>query len=365
MVTYPNQKVIHINKPQYSENFLSVGNSEWQNACNNLTYNAFKLYLYLAGNADGFDLALSKVAVQNRIKMSDNTYTTVVKELREKDYIIQKQGNIYEFYTTPYPQQDGIPHLSSTVSPNATEDYTPTEDSIIPQQNSGEIDNISKINKLSKNATAQKETEVTSTERKKRMLTDLSEEELKNLKADYKKKTNFPELYKKYDLCMQTDDGEYILTKTLIKDIDELLSARKKASSESENLVALKKFNLTLEEANELTKNIFDFCDSWTKMGSSAEKNMRVAEDYFKLSARNLLLFIQEHPLSTYSTYREYIPSHIWDIKNRKTKQVKNPQITEYYEDYWTYLSAFIVNPDTITQYAELCIEEKKKNERI
>ena len=67
MTTYPNQKVIHINKNKYTANFLQVGIDEWQTAFKKLTPSAFAVYLYLASNADGFDLALSQKAIENAL----------------------------------------------------------------------------------------------------------------------------------------------------------------------------------------------------------------------------------------------------------------------------------------------------------
>ena len=97
MITYANQKIIHIQKSQYEKNYLQVGNDEWQKASRILTYAAFKLYLYLADNKDGYDLALSQKAVENAIGISKATYHTAVQELESRGYISCKQGNIYEF----------------------------------------------------------------------------------------------------------------------------------------------------------------------------------------------------------------------------------------------------------------------------
>lgn len=97
MYTVPNQKVIHITKEKYKENFLQIGIDEWQTACKELAPAAFKLYLYLASNANGFDLALSAAAVQNAIGLKKTAYYDSFKELENKGYITLKQGNIYTF----------------------------------------------------------------------------------------------------------------------------------------------------------------------------------------------------------------------------------------------------------------------------
>lgn len=101
MFTYPNQKILHINKPAYTENFLTIGIDEWAKASKLLSPNTFKLYLYASGNKDSFDLALSRQAVMNLLGISKDSYIRGVKELLDKGYLVPKQGNIYDFYTSP------------------------------------------------------------------------------------------------------------------------------------------------------------------------------------------------------------------------------------------------------------------------
>ena len=101
MKTYPNQKVIHIQKRTYEDNFLQVGNDEWQRAARELSGSAFKLYLYLAGNKDGFELALSQKAVEDTTGLSKNTYHRAVEELETKGYLSSTKGNVYVFSPSP------------------------------------------------------------------------------------------------------------------------------------------------------------------------------------------------------------------------------------------------------------------------
>lgn len=101
MITYPNQKVIHINKKRYGANFLQVGIDEWQAAFKDLKPSTFALYLYLASNADGFDLAISQKAVEEAIGIKKTAYHSGLAELREKGYITTIQGNIEAFNTAP------------------------------------------------------------------------------------------------------------------------------------------------------------------------------------------------------------------------------------------------------------------------
>lgn len=85
--TYPNQKIIRIRKQKYKDNFLQIGIDEWTEASQKLTPAAFKIYLYLSGNANGFNLALSKQAVENNLGIKKTAYYDAMKELEYLGYI--------------------------------------------------------------------------------------------------------------------------------------------------------------------------------------------------------------------------------------------------------------------------------------
>lgn len=302
MITYPNQKIIHINK-ETTSNFLQVDKEDWMNACNELTYNAFKVYLYLAGNQDGFDLALSKKALLDVIKMSDNTYTNVIKELTEKSYLVQKQGNIYDFYTIPH--SNGIPQYTGVVYPNTVGDNTPIECGSIPQSTGGEIDKrdkkdifyISESEQSSSSNGANAPVATPPAEReKKRTLEDLSNEELKSLKKDFEQEVKYTELYKKYNLAKNQ------LDKTLCSKIDAILSKRDKED----------KYNKIKERLTEDTKqelmNITNLKeDSLVEYLSALEVDALPEE---------LIVFFEEHPIFTYKVWiTEY--AHLEDYRNQ------------------------------------------------
>ena len=97
MVTYPNQKVITVHKQECKKDFLQINNTAWQAACEVLTYSAFKLFLYMADNKDGYSFALSYEAVNDVLPMNRNTYDKAIKELRECGYLTQTSGNNWTF----------------------------------------------------------------------------------------------------------------------------------------------------------------------------------------------------------------------------------------------------------------------------
>lgn len=116
--TVANQKVVRINKPRYRDNFLQVGIDEWQTAFKELKPSTFAVYLYLASNADGFNLALSKEAVENAIGIKKTAYHSAIKELEEKGYIQHKQGNIF-FFNTKSANADSVEDSINIESANA------------------------------------------------------------------------------------------------------------------------------------------------------------------------------------------------------------------------------------------------------
>lgn len=99
--TAPNQKIIRVHKDSYRGGYLTIGTEEWQDAFKSLKRITFGVYLYLSGNANGFELTLSRRDVMDRLGVSKDTYLRAVKELEEKGYLTHKNGPVWNFYTTP------------------------------------------------------------------------------------------------------------------------------------------------------------------------------------------------------------------------------------------------------------------------
>jgi len=104
--TYPNQKVVKIHRDMPKEkegNFLLIKKGNLYQAYRDLNATALVLYLYLAGNKENYELALSKEAVHAEVGMPNSTYRDQVQKLIDKGYLVQqKEGsNIYHFYEIP------------------------------------------------------------------------------------------------------------------------------------------------------------------------------------------------------------------------------------------------------------------------
>ena len=107
-ITYPNQRVIKINRESAKSDFLGIKNENWQAAARDLGAHALMLYMYLAANADGFNLALSPVAVRQATGMPRSTYQDQFKKLMDKGYIVQESGNVFKFFEKPQPSYANI-----------------------------------------------------------------------------------------------------------------------------------------------------------------------------------------------------------------------------------------------------------------
>lgn len=106
--TVPNQKVVHVNRQKCDKNFLQIRKDIWYAANKDLGPYGLQLYLYIAGNRDGFDFALSQEAAERDAGITKTTFHKYVKVLIEKGYLVPRKenSNIYDFYEVPKRKED-------------------------------------------------------------------------------------------------------------------------------------------------------------------------------------------------------------------------------------------------------------------
>lgn len=112
-MTFPNQRIVTVHRERATTNFLGIKNENWRAAARDLGAHAFMLYIYLASNADNYSLALSPVAVRQEIGMARSTYHDQFHKLIDKGYLVQSNGNTFEFYEIPQAasrQKNSMPH---------------------------------------------------------------------------------------------------------------------------------------------------------------------------------------------------------------------------------------------------------------
>lgn len=97
---------------------MYIGLEEIREAAKNLSPSALKLYLYFAENEDDWDFFLSPKDFQNTYDVAESTYRKAKTELIEKGYIIELEGNKFDFFTTPteaeIPMEDIKEQLNRT-----------------------------------------------------------------------------------------------------------------------------------------------------------------------------------------------------------------------------------------------------------
>lgn len=106
--TVPNQKVVHVNRQKCDKNFLQISKENWYTANKDLGPYGLQLYLYIAGNRDGFDFALSQEAAERDAGITKTTFHKYVKVLIEKGYLVPRKenSNVYDFYEVPKRKED-------------------------------------------------------------------------------------------------------------------------------------------------------------------------------------------------------------------------------------------------------------------
>lgn len=290
MITYPNQKIVHINKGNFEGAYLSIGIDEWIEASKNLTPNTFKLYLYLCSNKDGFDLALSRQDVMNKLGISKDSYVRGVKELTDKNYLSKKSGNVYDFNVSPTSAMYAAKHVCTdatsmyavthtscmqpcthTVCTDATDMYAAAHT---------EINKISKTNNLSN---IRELPEAAAPQEEKREIKDLSDEELKSLKRDFTNEVKYQVLYEKYNLSK----GQ--LDKNLLTKIDTVLSDRIQDKKKEK----IRK-NLSTETKEQLLKLMNVRENDLVKYISSLKVNA---------SPEDIIRFLGEHTIFTHEEW--------------------------------------------------------------
>ena len=104
--TYANQKSIRIHKSSVSRDFLQIANSEWMAVNKQLGPYALQLYLYLASNADGFNMELSPQHAENDAGIRRTTFYEYMRKLEIYGYLVWKHSNVFDFYTTARPADE-------------------------------------------------------------------------------------------------------------------------------------------------------------------------------------------------------------------------------------------------------------------
>ncbi len=103
MATAPNQRKIIIHREKCERDFLQIKKENWFAANKDLEPYGLQVYLYLAGNRDGFTLELSQEAAERDAGIKKTSFHKYVNLMIEKGYLVQRGegSNLYDFYEIP------------------------------------------------------------------------------------------------------------------------------------------------------------------------------------------------------------------------------------------------------------------------
>ena len=103
----PNQKIIRVNREKVDKVasngrlYLIAYQDNLFTAMKELSHTAFKVYIYLLFNKDGYSVAYSPEYIHKQANICKETARKAFRELIDKGYILERERG-YEFYE--YPQ---------------------------------------------------------------------------------------------------------------------------------------------------------------------------------------------------------------------------------------------------------------------
>ena len=67
---------------------------------------ALQIYLYLAKNASGYEMALSQAAAETEVGIKKTTFHKYLDLFIREGYLVKRNGNTYDFYEVPCKQKE-------------------------------------------------------------------------------------------------------------------------------------------------------------------------------------------------------------------------------------------------------------------
>ena len=134
MATVPNQRKVIVHREKCEKSFLQIKKENWFAANKDLEPYGLQVYLYLAGNRDGFTLELSQEAAEREAGIKKTSFHKYVNLMIEKGYLVQRGdgSNLYDFYERPHEQKKKAAAPAGKLirlrGENAGENYNPSDE---------------------------------------------------------------------------------------------------------------------------------------------------------------------------------------------------------------------------------------------
>lgn len=144
MPRYPNQKQVKIVKAPIESGspYTRFDLRVLHDAMTHLDAGAFKLYVYLAGNAADFSLSLSRTYIEKECGIKKHQYYNAIQTLIDEGYLVQQDTETsWIFYEDPHgivsPEKAKMSPKGTKVSPKGTnneEKLVPKRDTFVPKR---------------------------------------------------------------------------------------------------------------------------------------------------------------------------------------------------------------------------------------
>ena len=113
MATVPNQRKVYVHREKCEKDFLQIKKENWYAANKDLEPYGLQVYLYIAGNRDGFCLELSQEAAEREAGIKKTSFHKYVTLMIAKGYLVpRKEGsNTYDFYEKPQKKKEPVQEI--------------------------------------------------------------------------------------------------------------------------------------------------------------------------------------------------------------------------------------------------------------
>ena len=161
--TVPNQKRVKIKKQKITEYdlYARIEMEALNNAAKDLQAGAFKLWIYFAKNQTEYEMALSNKAVEETFGMKIKQYNNAVKELTDKGYLVNTQGNNYFFYEVPVDTKGNNGKEKNSVIPKGNNAVDTKGNNVVITKSNKDV-NTKGNKKYNNNITENKTKDITS-----------------------------------------------------------------------------------------------------------------------------------------------------------------------------------------------------------
>lgn len=97
--------IVNVRRNELNKPFFSLNSKSLYHAFEDLSKDAFRMYIYLANHIKGSQICVSKATAIAELNISEESFDNGIEELSEKRYFI-KFNDYYDFYEIPLSEEE-------------------------------------------------------------------------------------------------------------------------------------------------------------------------------------------------------------------------------------------------------------------